>query len=127
MALYQLMLSGIVPRPIAFVSTISNDGVENLAPFSWFNMVTHDPPTLSIACTNGLARIKDTTNNIKSGNGFTVNIISEPFAQQANACSINTPEKMSEWPISGLTKEPSLLVKAARVKESGFSMECEVN
>jgi flavin reductase (DIM6/NTAB) family NADH-FMN oxidoreductase RutF len=71
-------------------------------------MVTHDPPTLSIACTNGLACIKDTTNNIKSGNGFTVNIISEPFAQQANACSINTPEKMSEWPVSGLTKEPSV-------------------
>jgi flavin reductase (DIM6/NTAB) family NADH-FMN oxidoreductase RutF len=71
-------------------------------------MVTHDPPTVSISCSNNLGRLKDTTNNIKSGNGFTVNIISEPFAEQANVCSINAPQDFSEWVISGLTKEPSV-------------------
>jgi flavin reductase (DIM6/NTAB) family NADH-FMN oxidoreductase RutF len=71
-------------------------------------MVTHNPPTISIACSNGPERMKDTANNIKSGNGFTVNIISEPFAEQANVCSINAPENIGEWPISGLTKERSV-------------------
>jgi flavin reductase (DIM6/NTAB) family NADH-FMN oxidoreductase RutF len=101
---------------------------------------------ISVACINGPERVKDTTNNVKTGNGFTVNIISVPFVEQANACSINAPQETGEWPVSGLTKEPSvcgiifmkfdsvsflvsilqLLVKAPRVKESAFSMECEV-
>ena len=110
-------------------------------------MVTASPPTVSISCSNGPERVKDTTNNIRSGNGFTVNIISEPFVEQANVCSIDAPSTIGEWAVSGLTKEPSvcllyidgdrvwvstlftllqLLVKAARVKESAFSMECEV-
>ncbi|KAH0839452.1 hypothetical protein J3R83DRAFT_242 [Lanmaoa asiatica] len=124
--LYTLMISGIVPRPIAFVSTISEDGVENLAPFSWFNMVTSWPPLVSFSCSNGPARIKDTTNNVKNSKGFTVNIISEPFVENANVTSIDAPPDFNEWSISGLTKAPSVHVKASRVKESAFSMECEL-
>ncbi|KAI9460406.1 hypothetical protein HD554DRAFT_2197018 [Boletus coccyginus] len=124
--LYKLMISGIVPRPIAFVSTISEDGVENLAPFSWFNMVTSSPPIVSFSCSNGPARIKDTTNNVKNSQGFTVNIISEPFVENANVTSVDSPPGFNEWSISGLTKAPSVHVKAPRVKESAFSMECEL-
>ncbi|EPQ58596.1 hypothetical protein GLOTRDRAFT_57674 [Gloeophyllum trabeum ATCC 11539] len=124
--LYILMISGIVPRPIAFVSTISNTGIENLAPFSWFNMVTHSPPVVSISCSNGPVRVHDTTDNIKANRGFTVNIISEPWVEAANVCSIDAPAEVSEWPLSGLTKAPSVHVKPARVKESAFSMECEL-
>ncbi|KAN0098001.1 hypothetical protein V8E55_002447 [Tylopilus felleus] len=126
MDLYKLMISGIVPRPIAFVSTISEDGVENLAPFSWFNMVTNWPPLVSFSCSNGPARIKDTAINVRNGKGFTVNIISEPFVENANVTAIDSPPGFDEWSISGLTKVPSVLVKASRVKESAFSMECEL-
>jgi flavin reductase (DIM6/NTAB) family NADH-FMN oxidoreductase RutF len=63
---------------------------------------------ISVACINGPERVKDTTNNVKTGNGFTVNIISVPFVEQANACSINAPQEIGEWPVSGLTKEPSV-------------------
>ncbi|KAF5380164.1 hypothetical protein D9615_006194 [Tricholomella constricta] len=143
--LYGLMISGIVPRPVAFVSTISEDGSTNLAPFSWFNQVSAFPPVISVSCTRSadLTRVKDTVRNIKDTKGFTVNIISEPWVAQANVSSVDAPEGFSEWPISGLTKQPSaspvadailfiklresqIHVKAPRVKESAFSMECEL-
>ncbi|KIK28276.1 hypothetical protein PISMIDRAFT_91722 [Pisolithus microcarpus 441] len=123
--LYPLMISAIVPRPIAFVSSVSTTGVENLAPFSWFNMVTNNPPLVSFCCTN-VPHVKDTPTNVRNGLGFTVNIISEPFVENANVASINAPPEFDEWTISGLTKAPSIHVKAPRVKESAFSMECEL-
>ncbi|KAI6033668.1 hypothetical protein PISMIDRAFT_686686 [Pisolithus microcarpus 441] len=123
--LYPLMTSAIVPRPIAFVSSVSTTGVENLAPFSWFNMVTNNPPLVSFCCRND-PQVKDTPTNVRNGLGFTVNIISEPFVENANVASINAPPEFDEWTISGLTKAPSIHVKAPRVKESAFSMECEL-
>ncbi|PCH37513.1 hypothetical protein WOLCODRAFT_128503 [Wolfiporia cocos MD-104 SS10] len=127
MKLYALMLSGIAPRPVAFVSTVSETGVENLAPFSWFNMVTHHPPLISISSGVRSTGDKDTAHNIKATRGFTVNIISETWIESANACSIETPADVTEWPLSGLTKADSIYVKAPRVKESAFSMECELH
>ncbi|KAF9236880.1 hypothetical protein BU15DRAFT_88937 [Melanogaster broomeanus] len=130
--LHLLMISGIVPRPIAFVSTVSETGVENIAPFSYLAVpshplkVTHNPPLVSISCTNGPVRVRDTNNNVRATKEFTVSIISEPWAEQANVTSIDAPESFSEWPISGLTKELSIHVKPPRVKESAFSMECEL-
>ncbi|KAJ7676481.1 hypothetical protein B0H17DRAFT_1080163 [Mycena rosella] len=123
--MYALCISGLTPRPIAFVSTISDDGVENIAPFSWFNQVSHNPAVISVACAS-TPRHKDTANNIKATKGFTVNIISEPWIAQANSCSIDAPPGVSEWALSGLTREPSISVKPARVKESAFTMECEL-
>ncbi|KAL0947822.1 hypothetical protein HGRIS_013890 [Hohenbuehelia grisea] len=129
MNLYKLMISGIVPRPIAFVSSVSADGVENLAPFSWFNMVTHNPPVISVSVSAASGRpgdLKDTASNIKATKEFTVNVISEPWVQNANFCSMDMPPEVSEWPSSGLTKADSVIVRAPRVKESAFSMECEL-
>ncbi|KIJ10688.1 hypothetical protein PAXINDRAFT_16351 [Paxillus involutus ATCC 200175] len=126
MRLYQLMISGIVPRPIAFVSSVSETGIENIAPFSWFNMINFVPPMVNITCLNGPVRVHDTTNNVRATKQFTVNIISEPWVEQANITSIDAPESVSEWSLSGLTKAPSIHVKPARVKESAFSMECEL-
>ncbi|KZV69237.1 hypothetical protein PENSPDRAFT_652570 [Peniophora sp. CONT] len=126
MKLYSLMISGIVPRPIAFVSTIGSDGSENLAPFSWFNQVSAFPPVISISCMNGPPRVKDTANNIRATKEFTVNIISEAFVANANMTSVDAPAGTSEWGVSGLTKASSLQVKPARVQESAFSMECEL-
>ncbi|KAJ7245381.1 hypothetical protein B0H12DRAFT_1127687 [Mycena haematopus] len=123
--IYRLCISGIVPRPIAFVSTVAEDGSENLAPFSWFNQVSTNPCVISVSCTNS-PRQKDTAANIKATKGFTVNIISEPWIAQANSCSIDAPPHTSEWALSGLTQEPSISVKPARVKESAFALECEL-
>lgn len=124
--LYKIMIAGIVPRPVAFVSSVSEDGVENLGLFSWFNQVSPNPPVISISCSNYATRVKDTVRNIRATKGFTVNIISHPFVQNANACSIDAPPEISEWALSGLTKEPSTYVKAPRVRESAFVMECEL-
>ncbi|KAJ7199230.1 hypothetical protein GGX14DRAFT_662412 [Mycena pura] len=121
---YALSISAIGPRPIAFVSSIAENRDENLAPFSWFNQV--NPLPISVACTRSFRRGKDTANNIKATKGFTVNIISEAWVEQANVCSIDAPPGVSEWTFSGLTKEPSVSVKAARVKESAFTLECEL-
>lgn len=126
--LYALMISGIIPRPIAFVSTISTDNEHNLAPFSWFNMISHNPPTIMISCTNTPGRgPRDTIINIQATKEFTVNIISEPFIEGANFTSVDAPLGHSEWAGSGLTMAPSVDVKPPRVKESAFSMECELS
>ncbi|KAF5318421.1 hypothetical protein D9619_010923 [Psilocybe cf. subviscida] len=124
--LYAVMIAGIVPRPVAFVSSLSADGIGNLAPFSWFNQVTSNPPIISISVVNYATVAKDTVRNIRATNGFTVNIISEPWVDQANIGTVDAPYEVNEWPISGLTKAPSIHVKAPRVKESAFSMECEL-
>lgn len=76
-------------------------------------MVTHNPPTISFSVGNNPSNpdgVKDTTHNVKLGHGFTVNIISEPWAELANAACVNSPPEISEWPISGLTKEPSACI-----------------
>ncbi|KAG1799538.1 hypothetical protein EV424DRAFT_452839 [Suillus variegatus] len=76
--LNKLLNSGILPRPMSLVSTISEDGVESLAPFSWFNTVTNYPPVISFAINHdATGSLKDTTANLKKGQGFAVNIISE--------------------------------------------------
>jgi len=125
--MYALLGSGIVPRPVAFVSSISEDGTCNLAPFSWFNQVSTIPPVISVSVTKGSPAqpVKDTAKNIQTTKGFVVHIISEPWLMQANACGIDAPADVSEWDLSGLTKIPSNYVKAPRVLESAFSMECE--
>ncbi|THH29679.1 hypothetical protein EUX98_g4491 [Antrodiella citrinella] len=125
-ATYLMMISAITPRPVAFVSSLSEAGDENLALFSWFNMVTHNPPLISISVSTSKSALKDTAHNIKATKEFTVSIISEPWVDNANVCAVDAPSDVNEWLISGLTKEPSLRVKPARVKESAFTMECEL-
>ncbi|KAF7323576.1 Flavin-Reduct domain-containing protein [Mycena kentingensis (nom. inval.)] len=124
--IYPMCISGLAPRPIAFVSSISANGEENLAPFSWFNQVCTNPPVISVSIAVSSNKHKDTAQNIKDTKQFVVNIISEPFVAQANSTSIDAPPDINEWVLSGLTKEPSTSVAPARVKESAFSMECEL-
>ncbi|KAL0487287.1 flavoprotein oxygenase [Acrasis kona] len=123
--LYKLLIGAITPRPIGFTSTVAADGTKNLAPFSYFNVVNHDPPTIMISISNkNKDTPKDTTRNIREKKGFTVNLISEWFVEAANACSVDAPPNVSEWDISGLTPKESVDVEAAWVAESAFSMEC---
>ncbi|WWD18163.1 hypothetical protein CI109_102612 [Kwoniella shandongensis] len=126
---YKMMISGITPRPIAFVSTIGPDGQANLAPISYFNAVGHNPPTIMISIAAGSTSdgLKDTARNIKNLKEFCVSIISEPFLEASNYTAIDAPYDVDEWALAGLTQRPSETVKPPHVAESAFSMECELS
>lgn len=121
---YKLLISGIVPRPIGFVSTRSKDGSStNLAPFSYFQMINHDPPLFIIGYAGGFDNAKDSLKNLSESGECVINIISEHFIEAANASSVNAPYGESEWSLTGLTPAPSTTVKASRVREAVFSVE----
>jgi flavin reductase (DIM6/NTAB) family NADH-FMN oxidoreductase RutF len=126
---YKLLISAITPRPIAFISTRSADGqITNLAPFSYFNIVNHDPPLFVVGLSSPGGGSKDTLRNIQETGECVVNIISEHFVEAANSTSVNAPYGASEWDISGLTPDYSCeTVKCARVKEAVFSIECKLD
>jgi len=124
---YPLLISGVVPRPIAFVSTKSASGIGNLSPFSYFSAVAHDPPTVSVGiCKNRDGSDKDTYNNIKETGQFVVNIISDWFVEAANHTCGAFPPEIDEMEVSGLTPLDSLLVSPPRVAEAAFQMECQL-
>lgn len=126
---YKLLISSIVPRPIGFVSTrgTGDDPATNLAPFSYFNMVNHDPPLFVLGFASGLERPKDTLRNLSASGECTVNIISEGFVEAANATSVDAPYGASEWDVSGLTPVYDCKdVAAPRVGEAVFSVECRL-
>ncbi len=126
--IYKLMVGVIVPRPIAFVSTISADGVRNLAPFSFFTGISANPPVI---CFSPMVRgsdgtRKDTLLNIEAVKEFVVHVVSEEFAEEMNICSAEFPPEVDEFEMSGLTPVASDLVKPPRVQESHISMECRL-
>ncbi len=125
---YKLLIGAVVPRPIAFVSTISRAGVPNLAPFSFFTAVSANPPIVAFCPVRraGPNPNKDTLNNIAATREFVVNIVSEEFAKQMNACSADYPPDVDEFTASGLTPIASDLVKPPRVAESHIHMECKL-
>lgn len=126
--IYKLMIGSIVPRPIPLVSTVSPDGIHNLAPFSYFTAVSGNPPAI---CFCPLVRtrdgsVKDTLRNIRAMREFVVNIVPERLAEQMNVCSVEFPPDIDEFHESGLTPVASDLVRPARVKESPINMECRL-
>lgn len=130
--IYRLLVGAVVPRPIAFVSSLDENGVRNLAPFSFFTVASANPPIVCfcpmIRGTNSknLPETKDTLRNIIATREFVLNIVSEEFAQQMNACSAEVPSQIDEFDISGLTPLASELVAPPRVAESHVQMECRL-
>ena len=126
---YKLLVSGVIPRPIGFISTLNtatSPPTANLAPFSYTNVVNHDPPIFCVGFSGGRGNPKDTCRNVLETGECVINIISEWFAEAANYTSVNAPAGVSEWELSGLTPVPSRLVKPARVKESAFAIEAKL-
>jgi flavin reductase (DIM6/NTAB) family NADH-FMN oxidoreductase RutF len=125
---YKLMVGVILPRPIAFVSTVSADGVRNLAPFSFFTAVSANPPVIAFSpmVRGSDSKRKDTLHNIEATREFVVNIVSEDFAGQMNLCSGEYPPEVDEFVVSGLTPLDSDLVRPPRVAESKAQMECRL-
>lgn len=125
---HQYMLGAVAPRPIAFVSTIDEDGVPNLAPYSYFNAFSSNPPVLafSVANKSNPAEFKDTLKNIKSTGEAVINIVSYKIVRQMVITSLDYPTNVDEFEKSGLTPIPSDLIKPFRVKESLIQFECKV-
>ncbi|MEW8969625.1 MAG: flavin reductase family protein [Mesobacillus sp.] len=123
---YKLLQGSVLPRPIAFVSSQDENGNANLAPFSFFTVISANPMMVCFSPmrrgTDGVK--KDTLKNIESTNEFVINIVSEEFVQQMNDCATEFPSEVDEFDASGLTKVDSVAVKPSRVKESKVHLEC---
>jgi len=125
--LYKLILSLVVPRPIAWVSTISKEGVLNIAPFSFFNAVNDAPPVLMISVSNREdGRLKDTVKNILDTKEFVINMVSEELLEKMKKTGEDFPPEVDEFKEAGLTPEPSRFVVAPRIKEAKVSFECKL-
>lgn len=125
-SIYKILIGSVVPRPIALISTISPEGILNVAPFSFFNGVSSNPPCISVSFSRHPdGTKKDTLKNIEATSEFVVNSTNEWIIEEANHASGNFPSQVSEFDITGLTPLPSIVVKAPRVKESAIQMECK--
>jgi len=124
---HKLFASAVVPRPIAFVSTIGEDGVYNVAPFSFFTALTTKPALIGFCNTwTREGRKKDTLRNIEFTKEFVINIIDETLAEPMNQASYPYPSDVDEFKEAGLTPVKADLVKAPMVAESPVSMECRL-
>ena len=127
---YKLLIGSVVPRPIAWTSTVSREGIYNLAPFSFFTVASRQPPMLCISVgpppesEGGDHPAKDTLSNIEETEEFVVNIVSLSLSNTMFESSKNHPPEADEFEKAGLTPAPCEVVEAPRVEEAGVSMEC---
>ncbi|MEW9671726.1 flavin reductase family protein [Ammoniphilus sp. 3BR4] len=123
---YKLLIGSVLPRPIAFVSTVSKTGQANLAPFSFFTGICVDPFLVCFAPmrkgTDG--NKKDTLTNVEETKEFVINIVGEKIASQMNDCAVEYPPETDEFEQVQLTKAPSQIVLPPRVAESDVQLEC---
>jgi flavin reductase (DIM6/NTAB) family NADH-FMN oxidoreductase RutF len=126
--LYKLMIGLVVPRPIAWVSTVDAQGQPNLAPYSFFNAVSADPPVVCFAPSRkptGDNR-KDTLRNVEATGEFVVNMVSAGLAEAMNKTSEDVAPEVNEFELAGLHTAPGTLVQAPRVAEAKAALECKV-
>jgi|TARA_B100001971_G_C18061630_1_gene468268 flavin reductase (DIM6/NTAB) family NADH-FMN oxidoreductase RutF len=126
----RVLTAVVVPRPIAFVSTISTDGFVNVAPYSFFNVMSYNPATVVFSSSRhtggGRGKRKDTLANIEETGEFVVNIVVDDIAEAMNLTAAEYPAEANEFEIAGLTPAPSELVAPPRVAESPVNMECRL-
>ena len=126
MARYKIANSTVTPRPIAWITSISPDGVVNAAPYSFFNVVGADPVLIALGLMKSVAdrTLKNTASNIIATSDFVVNLVSEHDAERMNQCSVDAPSDVSEVDYAGLETVPSVLVAPPRIATSPVSFEC---
>ncbi len=124
--LYKLLTGIIIPRPIGWISTIDSNGINNLAPFSYFNMVSSDPPCVMFSTRRENNKNKDTLNNVLQNGQFVVNLVTLEVVEQMNATSEAFPADVDEFIITNLTPIDSVSIQPKRVKESPIHLECEM-
>jgi flavin reductase (DIM6/NTAB) family NADH-FMN oxidoreductase RutF len=127
--LHQFMLGAVAPRPIAFASTISIDGVPNLAPYSFFNAFSSNPPIMIFSSNRRVANntTKDTLKNVQDTGEVVINVVPHNIVRQMTLASIEYPKDISEFEKAGLTPLPSTKIRPFRVAESPVNMECVVD
>ncbi|HET7629402.1 MAG TPA: flavin reductase family protein [Bacillales bacterium] len=127
---YKLLIGSVVPRPIAWVSTVNAAGVCNLAPFSFFTVASRKPPMLCFSIGPGVnerqGTIKDTLINIRGMKEFVINVVSLPLADAMYETSRHLPPSVDEFQAANVTPVESVEVKVPRVKESLIQMECKL-
>jgi flavin reductase (DIM6/NTAB) family NADH-FMN oxidoreductase RutF len=124
---FKTLLSCVLPRPIALVSTISAEGVANLAPFSFFNGVGSNPPAVIFSpCTRADGTVKDTIVNLRAVPECVVNVVPFSIQDAMNEASYAFPPEVNEFEAAGFTPLPSRFVRPARVAESPVHMECKL-
>ena len=126
---FNRVLTGVVvPRPIAFVSSVSADGIINLAPFSFFNAMAYNPATIVLGISRSAGwKAKDTLANIEATGEFVVSVVVDDIAEAMNSTAAEFPADVDEFEIAGLTQRPAELVAAPLVAESPVNMECRLN
>ncbi len=129
---YKLLAGTILPRPIAFVSSLSPSGIRNLAPYSFCTVASANPPIV-VFCPmvrpendKELSSVKDTLSNIAATKEFVLNIVSEDFVGKMNQAAAEVGPEVDEWELSGLTPVASELIRPPRVGESRMQMECRL-
>jgi flavin reductase (DIM6/NTAB) family NADH-FMN oxidoreductase RutF len=122
---YPILASLVTPRPIAWVTTLSPDGIVNAAPFSFFNLLGANPPILGF-CPGDRpdGSPKDTARNVRATHEFVVNLVDEATAEAMNVTAATLPYGEDELKYAGLTTLPSSVVKPPRIAESPASLEC---
>ncbi|MGE6370246.1 flavin reductase family protein [Planococcus kocurii] len=123
---YKLLVGSIIPRPIAFVTTQSASGVVNGAPFSYFNVVSSNPPMVSLAIQRPASGMKDTARNIYGNGEFVVHMVDRDNVTKINETAASLPPSESEVEIVGLTQVPSSIVSVPGIVESKIRMECRL-
>lgn len=126
--LHQFILGAVAPRPIAFVSTLDENGIKNLAPYSFFNAFSSNPPIVVFSSNRRASDLstKDTLHNVRATGECVINAVNYAIVRQMAVASVDFPTDVSEFEKTGLTPIPSDLVKAFRVAESPSHMECKV-
>jgi flavin reductase (DIM6/NTAB) family NADH-FMN oxidoreductase RutF len=132
-AMYKLLIGSVVPRPIAWVSSVDADGVRNLAPFSYFMAITHDPPTIAFSSGprgadvgGGIRGKKDTLHNVEVTREFVVNVVDDALAEAMNVTSGDYAADVDEFARAGLATAPGVKVRVPRVAAAPVSMECRL-
>lgn len=127
MEAYRLLTHMVAPRPIALVSTLSPEGLPNLAPFSFFMAGGSNPPSIAFSPnTNRHGQPKDTLRNIQATEEFVINLVSQGMQERMNMTSQELEYGISEWEQAGFTAAPTRKVSPARVAESLMAMECQL-
>ncbi|MCY8234201.1 flavin reductase family protein [Priestia endophytica] len=124
--IYKFLIGSIIPRPIAFVTTISKDGILNGAPFSYFNIVSSNPPMISLSIQRSAGKQKDTARNIIESKQFVVHIVDEQNVEKINKTAASLPANQSEIELANLTPIESVKISVPSVKEAKIRMECSL-
>ena len=125
-ALYKLLTGTVIPRPIGWISTVDANGMNNLAPFSFFNVVSEDPPHVMFSTVRTGNKNKDTLNNVLDNKQFVVNLVTEDVVEQMNTTSQSVAADVDEFELAGVTPIDAIYIKPKRVKESLVHFECEM-